>query len=337
MKLSIRNLNILLTHCTNKEITLLIHLAQFQDTDGIVGGIYYKDAIKAAGMSTSGFYKCLDKLEYKGLIRQFTDERTDYGYKAFQIIDNKFKNEADRKRGYFNLNYKILHSKEFLKMSRVEKVIIINILKIMNIHAGKASSSTLLASDNKLTKYKIDKERPKRAKEILKEIRRGKHQKAIEAMKSGEPNIERLQQKKQLPDRCIPLRFDTLMDWTGVELPSLKKAIEKLSKVISIVVEGKKIKIVLDHNFHLPDRRETDEEGNPTTEAEIKNKHIISHVLHRMKERASKQEINDIIHIIKKYGLDSFHIISQLISGTIRICGYLDPRYFHSVVKASVS
>jgi len=132
MKLSLQTLDHLLESCTGKEIDLAIYLGQFMDATGVVGGIYYKNVVEDIGMSESAFYKCLYALEAKGIIK--ISMENEHSYWAVQFIDSSFTCVEDYRRGYLNLNYEILHTKSFRKLTRSEKVIILRVLKLMGFH-----------------------------------------------------------------------------------------------------------------------------------------------------------------------------------------------------------
>ena len=287
----------------------------------------------------------MDNLERKGIINQFWDERTDYGYKAFQIIDNSFKGQADYKKGYLNLNYEVLHSKEFLQMSRSEKVIILRILKIMNLSAGKGAGKAgkgyrpgagQLNGAGRLNEGNINSDSDRLNESSSNNNPDVKLLSDSGNLNTTQPNNANNGNIDNPNTRHIPLRFDTLMDWTGKSLRSVRKMVEKLSKFIKITLEKVKIQIDISYpSFHLPNRREVDEQGCEAKESDIKNKHILSHVLRKTKETISVDDTNAILSIIRKYGIDSFFTISRLLIKTIRSCGWLSPSFFHMLARAA--
>jgi len=135
MKLALSNLDKILECCTGKEIDLIIYLGQYQDESGIVGGIYYRQVMKDIGISESAFYKCLYSLETKGIINIKGEH--EHRYWTISILNNDFSCCDEYKKGYINLNYEILHDLDFRASSRSEKVIILQILRLMNLHIKK--------------------------------------------------------------------------------------------------------------------------------------------------------------------------------------------------------
>lgn len=128
MKLSTENLNKIMAVCTKKEIDLIIHIGQYQDCHGVVTGIYYKNILEAVDICKSTFYHMLNSLERKGIIK--INYFSDYAYWEVEITNNVFVTQEDYKKGYLKLNYEILHSKEFIAMTKSEKIIVLNLLKL---------------------------------------------------------------------------------------------------------------------------------------------------------------------------------------------------------------
>ena len=53
---------------TNKELSIFLHLCQYQTETGTVSGIYYKDICAALKLSNQTFYSALYQLRDCGLI-----------------------------------------------------------------------------------------------------------------------------------------------------------------------------------------------------------------------------------------------------------------------------
>lgn len=119
----------IIENCTKKEIDFIIYIGQFQDEEGIVKGIDYKEVMSNIGISKSTFYKLLYGLEDKGII-EISILNIDYGYWEVKIIDNVFASQEDYKKGYIKLNYRVLHSAAFKALTKSEKIIVIHIIKI---------------------------------------------------------------------------------------------------------------------------------------------------------------------------------------------------------------
>ncbi len=143
MKIKYKNLNKILDNCTSKEIDFIIEIAQYQDEYGMVKGINYKDIIENINISKSTFFKLLNILQDKQIIKINYLEQ-EYNFWNIEIIDNDFSASANYKDGYLNINIDFLHSSEFKKLKRAEKVIILNLIKLsFNRNKIKVSLQTL--------------------------------------------------------------------------------------------------------------------------------------------------------------------------------------------------
>ena len=128
MKISTENINRIMALCTKKEIDLIIHIGQFQDKYGVIRGLYYKNILEAIDICKSTFYHLMQSLEEKGIIK--INYFNDYAYWEVKILNNVFAAQEDYKKGYLKLHYEILHSPEFIAMTKSEKLIVLNLLKI---------------------------------------------------------------------------------------------------------------------------------------------------------------------------------------------------------------
>ena len=128
MKISLANLDKIMERCTKKEIDLIIYIGQYQDEDGVIKGINYKDVINNIGISKSTFYKLLYSLEEKEIIK--INYFNEHGFWEAQILDNVFATKEDYKKGYLKLNYEVLHSEDFYNLTKSEKLIVLHLLKI---------------------------------------------------------------------------------------------------------------------------------------------------------------------------------------------------------------
>lgn len=135
MKISLKNLERIMDRCTKKEIDLMMYISQFQDNYGIVKGIDYKEVITNIQIRKSTFYKLLYSLEEKAILE--INYFNEHGYWEVTIIDNVFACEKDYKKGYLKINYEVLHSEEFKKMTKSEKLIVINLIKINDFRIAK--------------------------------------------------------------------------------------------------------------------------------------------------------------------------------------------------------
>lgn len=128
MKIYKENMKKILDKCTKKEIDLIIYLGQFQDEKGVIKGIEYKDVLKEVEICKSTFYLLIYSLEKKGIIK--INYTHNYKYWEMVILNNEFNNSTDYKKGYFKLNFAVLHSKAFKQMTKSEKIIVINIINL---------------------------------------------------------------------------------------------------------------------------------------------------------------------------------------------------------------
>lgn len=135
MKISLDNLNKVMDRCTKKEIDFIIYVGQFQDIYGVVKGVNYKDVIDGIGIAKSTFYKLLYSLEEKEIIE--INYINEYAYWEITFIDNVFACDDDYTKGYLKLNYEILHSEYFRDMTKSEKVIVLNLIKINDYRDNK--------------------------------------------------------------------------------------------------------------------------------------------------------------------------------------------------------
>jgi len=144
MKISTENLNKIMAVCTKKEIDLIIHIGQYQDNQGVIKGLYYKNILEAINICKSTFYHLLRSLEEKEIIK--INYFGDYAYWEVEILNNVFSTQDDYKKGYLKLNYEILHMEEFIAMTKSEKIIVLNLLKINDFrkHVVKLTAKRLM-------------------------------------------------------------------------------------------------------------------------------------------------------------------------------------------------
>jgi len=150
MKLSLQNLDILLKKATGKDIDLAIHLAQFQDDDGLVCGIHYKNITSKLGISYSSFYKSLNRLESYGIIN--IDWRNDtkghgWGWWSVKFVNNDYSSKSYNAKPYLNVNHEVLHRQEFYNLSLSEKKIVLRVMRIMNYRTKSKERGITLRLD----------------------------------------------------------------------------------------------------------------------------------------------------------------------------------------------
>ncbi len=144
MKIKHTNLNKIMQNCTSKEIDFILYIAQFQDDQGIVKGINYKDLCNDIGIAQSTFFHVISSLEAKEIIT-INYLNNDYSFWTITINNNTFTEPSAFKEGYLNINYTLLHSTQFQELRKGEKVIILNLLKIASgRYKIKATIQTLM-------------------------------------------------------------------------------------------------------------------------------------------------------------------------------------------------
>lgn len=114
---------------TRKEIDFLLYISKYQNNMGIVDRIYYKNVCNAIKISHQCFYNIISSLEEKNILRATKNNLDPDKYWSFFIYNNQFTNNKDFKKGYISTNYKIFSSDEFLNLKKLEKVLIIELIK----------------------------------------------------------------------------------------------------------------------------------------------------------------------------------------------------------------
>lgn len=114
-----------------REVHFLLFLSFYQDDDGSVYGVYYKDICEKTGMSYQEFYNVKKSLIDKHFISCTKNHFSDYD---ITILDNSFLTKDDNKKGYVNTNQPIFHLKEFYQMKAGSMLLAIKLLR--SISAG---------------------------------------------------------------------------------------------------------------------------------------------------------------------------------------------------------
>ena len=111
---------------TNKELSIFLHLCQYQTEAGTVSGIYYKDICTALKLSNQTFYSSLYQLRDCGLINLWKANKIDWD---IQIIGNDCSNiEEVKKEGYLSIADGLFASEKFRKLKANEKVMAMRLL-----------------------------------------------------------------------------------------------------------------------------------------------------------------------------------------------------------------
>lgn len=119
-------------HLTSAEINLLLYVSRYQDDQGRVLGIYYKDVCAAIEISYETFYTSLEILERKGFI---TRSKGSYGDSDITILNNDFTYTGAMEEGYINTARPLFYNKAFYRLKAGEKLLALQFFK--NAGAGK--------------------------------------------------------------------------------------------------------------------------------------------------------------------------------------------------------
>lgn len=124
---------------TNKEIDFLIYVSRFQNDDGVVPGVYYKEVCENMHMSFQGFYDVKNTLIRKGFIRSEKNSPTDHD---ITILDNAFLTENDMKAGYVNTNHNIFFHEKFAGLKAGAKLLAMELMKLSYAGTGECRIGT---------------------------------------------------------------------------------------------------------------------------------------------------------------------------------------------------
>lgn len=117
---------------TSKEIDFIIHISHFQNDDGCIEGVHYKEVCSETKMSYQGFYDVKQSLIDKGIISSEKGNRIDHD---ITIRNNSFKSEEDHKRGYVSTGHRIFRSAKFHELKAGAKLLAMKLM--MMTRAGK--------------------------------------------------------------------------------------------------------------------------------------------------------------------------------------------------------
>ena len=124
---------------TNKEIDFLIYVSRFQNDDGVVSGVYYKEVCENMHMSVQGFYDVKNTLIRKGFIRSEKNSPTDHD---ITILDNAFLTENDIKAGYVNTNHNIFFHEKYARLKAGAKLLAMELMKLSYAGTGECRIGT---------------------------------------------------------------------------------------------------------------------------------------------------------------------------------------------------
>lgn len=145
LKLSIID-KMIASKCTSAEVNFILVISRYQDNNGNIVGVYYKDICAALDISYQKFYDLKLSLIDKGLISASKGSYTDWD---ITICDNDFTNPESFKQGYINTNHKIFFDKNFFMLKAGEKLLAMQFLKIS--YAGRGE--VMIGVDKFYKKY----------------------------------------------------------------------------------------------------------------------------------------------------------------------------------------
>lgn len=110
---------------SSNEISFLLYIARYQNEQGEVVGVYYKDVCENIYISIQTFYTVLHSLKEKGIITYTKNHYTDYDIK---IVDNDFSGR-NAKSSYIIVTNRLFKMPEFHALKAGEKLLAIYIYR----------------------------------------------------------------------------------------------------------------------------------------------------------------------------------------------------------------
>lgn len=119
---------------TTTEMNILLLLVRYQDDDGLVIGVHYKDFMDELNFkSRQTFYNVLRSLKEKNFIEYTQNVKGDYDV---VVLDNEgYTKQEDH--DYINLNRNIFRDKIFYKMKGHEKYLLMKLMRLTAKNRGK--------------------------------------------------------------------------------------------------------------------------------------------------------------------------------------------------------
>lgn len=105
---------------TALQVDMMVYLSRYQNDDGSVSGVYYRDVCRDTGMSNQSFYNVLRSLRDKGLIEMQKNSSSDWD---IRILDNDCSDQRMIGKQYINTNQGMFYSPVFAKMKGPEKLL----------------------------------------------------------------------------------------------------------------------------------------------------------------------------------------------------------------------
>lgn len=241
-------------HLTSKEIDFLIYVSRFQDDNGCVSGVHYKEVCENMHMSYQGFYDVKNSLIEKGFIKCEKSNRIDHD---ITILNNAFLSEDDIRSGYINTNHNIFFNEEFFALKAGAKLLAMEIMKLSYAGTGECRIGTTKFYEKYTKLFGVSKRvmrvylmalkpffsigikdgiyymRPKR--NVYREMRQ-----ASENQNFAEHNVEVICRRNKIKEMTVKEKKDvcTLIgQYRRIALEAHKDIIEALSRAIERSLE----------------------------------------------------------------------------------------------------
>lgn len=120
---------------TSAQINFIVVISRYQSDDGRISGAYYNNICKEAYISAPTFYSTIRELEKKHIIKYVQNKKD--GDWDIVILNNDFSNPETLKEGYLKMDHKIFYEKKFFKMTAMEKLLAMDLLRICQANGGK--------------------------------------------------------------------------------------------------------------------------------------------------------------------------------------------------------
>ncbi len=144
--------NLIAAHPTSKEVDFIVWISRYQDSAGLVRGVYYKSVCEELQISPQTFYNVLRGLEVKGVI-EVSKDNTYSGDWDIRIIDNDYSKEPVRRGqkadNYLDMGKEIFYNREFFQMKAKEKLMTMLYIMI----AGAGSPNYHIGTQHFVQKY----------------------------------------------------------------------------------------------------------------------------------------------------------------------------------------
>lgn len=154
---------------TKSEMDIFNVITRYQEDNGLVRGAYYKGVCDEASCSYPTFYSAIRGLEKKGIVELVHNKNE--GDWDILILNNDFTGkEEDYKKGYLNMNHDIFFSKDFIRMTAIEKLLLMDLMRKCqknSVNGGKYHVSLVTFYDTYTKQFKAYGKKGKLSKRVL--------------------------------------------------------------------------------------------------------------------------------------------------------------------------